>query len=101
MGGGTLGLWCGGFCFRLGCGLLGGFDAAQSGGLSFAAAQVVELRAADAAPAQNLNGTDGRRIRWKHALDADAETHPPHGETCSRGLSALPNHNPFEWLNAF
>jgi phage baseplate assembly protein gpV len=52
----------------------------QAAGLAHFVAQVVELCAADLAPSQHFDFTDGRAIEWKYALHAHARADLANGE---------------------
>src|SRR5579864_603136 len=64
-------------------------DTLQARRLALQPAQIIQLGAADAALAQHLDGTNGRRVRRKNALDPDSKAHPPHGEARARRFPAL------------
>src|SRR5205814_10081265 len=57
---------------------------AQAGGLAGELAQVVELRAADATAAHDLDPLDARRVLGERPLDAEAVGAASHGYGCAR-----------------
>src|SRR5207237_10649185 len=68
------------------CGLPRG-ALAESRGVAAEFAQVVELRAANAAPSHKLDATDDGAVHGEDALDADAEADLAHREGLAHAVS--------------
>src|SRR5436190_1544892 len=72
----------------------------DSGRLAGAAAQVIELRPADRATADDLDRIDVRRIEREDALDALAETDLAHGEGAAQAAIGAGDADAFEILDS-
>src|SRR6476660_3734353 len=70
-------------------------------GLAAQRAQVVQLGAAHAAPADQLDRRDGRAVQGEEALDADAGRDLPDGEVLADAAAPLGDHQPLERLQPF
>jgi hypothetical protein len=63
-------------------------------------AQIVQLRAANAARLQNFDRTDHGRIDGKDSFDTNSEADAPNRERCPGKMATPADHNAFKGLKA-
>src|SRR5579885_171425 len=73
---------------------------ADACGLAAEAAEVVELRAADATAADEFHLADDGAVHGEDALDADAEADLTHGEGLAHAVALARDHHALERLKA-
>src|SRR6476469_7807204 len=70
-------------------------------GFALQLAQEVQLRAANARRAHDVDLVDDRRVQWEDALDPLAERHLGHGKRRARAAPVHPDYHALEHLDAF